>query len=51
MKLLLTPMQYLLKILRHDKQIKELFSTWIRDLSKYQEEVLRTINDFCEEII
>jgi DNA-binding PadR family transcriptional regulator len=51
MKLSLTPMQYLLRILRHDKQIKELFSTWIQDLSKYQEEVLTTINDFYKEII
>jgi hypothetical protein len=51
MKLSLAPMQYLLRILRHDKQIKELFSTWIQDLSKYQEEVLRTINGFYKEII
>jgi len=51
MKLSLAPMQYLLRILRHDKQIKELFSIWIQDLSKYQEEVLRTINGFYKEII
>jgi hypothetical protein len=51
MNLSLTPMQYLLRILRHDKQIKELFSTWIQDLGRYQEEILRTINDFYEEII
>jgi DNA-binding PadR family transcriptional regulator len=51
MKLSLTPMQYLLRILRDDKQMNELFSTCIQDLSKYQEEVLTTINDFYNEII
>jgi len=51
MKLSLTPIQYFLKILRHDKQIKELFSTWIQDLGKYQEEILRTIYDFQKLII
>ena len=50
-KLSLTPILYLLKILRHDKQIKELFSTWIQDLGKYQEEILRTIYDFQKLII
>ncbi len=51
MNLSFTPIQHLLKILRHDMQIMELFSTWVRDLSKYQEEVLRTIYDFQKLII
>ncbi|MGA9151628.1 MAG: hypothetical protein WBZ36_13705 [Candidatus Nitrosopolaris sp.] len=46
-----SPMQCLLTILRHDKQIREWFSTWVQDLGRYQEEILRTIYDFQKMII
>jgi DNA-binding PadR family transcriptional regulator len=46
-----SPMQCLLAILRHDKQIRERFSAWIQDLGRYQEEILRTIYDFQKMII
>jgi hypothetical protein len=46
-----SPMQCLLAILRHDKQIREWFLAWIRDLGMYQEEILRTIYDFQKMII
>ncbi|MGC2573469.1 MAG: hypothetical protein WA364_18290, partial [Candidatus Nitrosopolaris sp.] len=46
-----SPMQCLLAILRHDKQIRERFSAWIQDLGRYQEEILRTIHDFQKMII
>ncbi|MFZ0223826.1 MAG: hypothetical protein WAM42_19255 [Candidatus Nitrosopolaris sp.] len=47
----LLPMHCLLAILGHDKQIRERFSTWIHDLARYQEEILRTIDDFHKKII
>jgi hypothetical protein len=46
-----SPIQCLLTILRHDKQIREWFSTWVQDLGRYQEEILRTIYDFQKMII
>jgi len=46
-----SPIQCLLAILRHDKQIRERFSAWIQDLGRYQEEILRTIYDFQKMII
>jgi hypothetical protein len=47
----LSPMQCLLTTLRHDKQLTEWFSTWVHDLGRYQEEILRTIYDFQKMII
>jgi hypothetical protein len=41
----------ILPILRHDKQLRDWFSTWIQDLGRYQEEILRTIYDFQKMII
>jgi hypothetical protein len=48
---LLSPKQSLLAILKQDKEIREWFSTWMDDLVNYQQEILKTMTDFSEEII
>jgi hypothetical protein len=47
----LLPMQCLLAILKHDRQIREWFLAWVEDLVKYQQEILGTMDDFYNEII
>jgi hypothetical protein len=48
---LLSPKQSLLAILKQDKEIREWFSTWMDDLVNYQQEILKTMTNFSEEII
>jgi DNA-binding PadR family transcriptional regulator len=48
---LLSPKQSLGAIVKQDKEIREWFSTWMDDLVNYQQEILKTMTDFSEEII
>jgi hypothetical protein len=48
---LVSSKQSLLTIIKQDKEIREWFSTGMDDLVNYQQEILKTMTDFSEEII
>jgi hypothetical protein len=47
---LLSPRQSLLAILQQDREIREWFSEWIKDLINYQNEILKSMHEFYNEI-
>jgi hypothetical protein len=45
-----SPIDMLSTVIKKDKQIRMLFSSWIQDIIDYQRETLKTIEGFCSQM-
>jgi hypothetical protein len=45
-----SPVDILSTVIKKDKQIRTLFSSWIQDIIDYQRETLKTIEGFCSQM-